>query len=144
MVRLRDFILFCSEKIQSWILFNFLTPFKLFKILILDVSQYSVAGRYSPAKGVQIASDCIVCSAGTYGTEIGCNVNIADPKIVDTVTTSAGTTTAPDRSCTYSCRPCERGKWSDETGATASSICQLCPEGKFLNTRGNVELADCK
>ena len=93
---------------------------------------------------MQALSDCIVCSAGTYGTEIGCNVNIADLAINDTVTTSAGTTPAPSlRSCTYSCRPCGRGKWSDETGAIASSICQLCPEGKFLNTRGNVELADC-
>jgi len=115
----------------------------IFPLIFLLFFSSSSAGRYSPSKGIRSNNQCIVCPAGTYGTELGCNVNIGDLAIDDTVTTSAGTTSAPLRSCTYSCALCDKGKWSDDKGATSSSTCELCPEGKFLNSRGNVEPADC-
>ena len=130
-----------------FLVFPSLQTFDKIASLVLTTRYYSThssAGKYSPARGASSNNDCIVCTAGTYGTELGCNVNIADLAINDSVTTSAGTTSAPSlRSCTYSCRQCDKGKWSDDKGATLSSTCELCPEGKFLNSRGNVELADC-
>ena len=103
------------------------TPFFCF-----ENSKFCAPGKYSPAKGLSVHSDCLLCSQGTYGTELGCNNYVGDPAIDDTVTTSAGTTLAPLRSCSFSCAQCDKGTWSAATGATSASTCQKCVEGKYL------------
>ena len=60
---------------------------------------------------------------------------------VTSVTTQV---TGVERSCTYSCRPCPKGTYSEDLAQTSLETCTHCARGKFNDMVGQIEVSVCK
>ena len=102
------------------------------------------AGKISTASAATAASMCRTCGADSYSSAdnrqcLGCpsySVSAQASWSVSACSCALGYTGDNGGPC----RACEPGKYKDQTGSAA---CTLCPRGKILPSRAAVSLSSC-